>query len=101
MGVALYYSGYGHCDTGDAIWPDLFTKHGQNNVDTFDAIYGRRRVGKTHLIREYCEPRVDLFFDVTGQKDAATKIQLFHFIPYASQRFARFCRASRSCRSTR
>ncbi len=45
----------------------------------FLAIYGRRRVGKTHLIREYCEPRCDLFFAATGQKDASTAIQLFHF----------------------
>ena len=45
----------------------------------FLAIYGRRRVGKTHLIREYCGPRCDLFFVATGQKDASTAIQLFRF----------------------
>ena len=45
----------------------------------FLAIYGRRRVGKTHLIREYCEPRADVLFVVTGQKDASTAVQLFHF----------------------
>lgn len=45
----------------------------------FLAIYGRRRVGKTHLIREYCEPRAEVFLEVTGQKDAPSSAQLFHF----------------------
>ncbi len=43
------------------------------------AIYGRRRVGKTHLIREFFEPRADVFLSVVGQKDAALATQLFHF----------------------
>jgi AAA+ ATPase superfamily predicted ATPase len=43
------------------------------------AIYGRRRVGKTHLIREYCEPRASIFFSATGQHGAASSLQLFHF----------------------
>ena len=43
------------------------------------AIYGRRRVGKTHLIREFFEPRADVYFSVVGQKDASLATQLFHF----------------------
>ncbi len=43
------------------------------------ALYGRRRVGKTHLIQEFFEPRVDLFFVVTGAKDAPARTQLDHF----------------------
>jgi len=41
----------------------------------FLAIYGRRRVGKTHLIREFFEGK-GLFFELTGQKDAGLKTQL-------------------------
>ena len=40
-----------------------------SNSSEFLAIYGRRRVGKTHLVRHYLEPRADLFFAATGQKD--------------------------------
>ena len=45
----------------------------------FVAIYGRRRVGKTHLIREYFQPRARAYFTVTGQKDAGPAQQLHHF----------------------
>ncbi len=45
----------------------------------FLAIYGRRRVGKTHLIREFFEPRVNIFFSVTGQNGASLTQQLHHF----------------------
>jgi len=53
----------------------------------FLAIYGRRRVGKTHLIREYCSPRAEIFFSVTGQKDAPLVTQLFHFKQQLEQTF--------------
>ncbi len=32
------------------------------------ALYGRRRVGKTHLIREHLGPRADLFVEVFGDR---------------------------------
>jgi hypothetical protein len=53
----------------------------------FLAIYGRRRVGKTHLIREYCESRSRVFFSVTGQKDAPLHSQIFHFKQQIEQTF--------------
>ena len=34
------------------------------------ALYGRRRVGKTYLIRQYFKDRETLYFEFTGQKDA-------------------------------
>ncbi|MFY7908779.1 MAG: AAA family ATPase [Emticicia sp.] len=40
-------------------------------------IYGRRRVGKTFLIREFFEK--ELVFEFSGQYDAKTKIQLQNF----------------------
>jgi uncharacterized protein len=41
------------------------------------AVYGRRRVGKTFLIREYC--REHLVFEYTGVHEVTMKDQLEHF----------------------
>ena len=41
------------------------------------AVYGRRRVGKTFLIREFFKNQ--LVFDFTGTKDAHLQIQLNNF----------------------
>ncbi len=52
----------------------------------FLAIYGRRRVGKTHLIREYFCERGE-YFEITGQKDGNLKEQLDNFIIKYSEKF--------------
>ncbi|KPA13194.1 ATPase (AAA+ superfamily) [Candidatus Magnetomorum sp. HK-1] len=44
----------------------------------FLAIYGRRRVGKTFLIHEYCKDK-GLYFDTTGQLNARLQDQLENF----------------------
>ena len=44
----------------------------------FLAVYGRRRVGKTFLIKEYFEGK-GLFFELTGEKDAPLRDQLQNF----------------------
>lgn len=46
----------------------------------FLAIYGRRRVGKTFLIRNFFEQEEVIFFDVTGSKDGPMRDQVKHFI---------------------
>lgn len=43
----------------------------------FIAIYGRRRVGKTHLIREFFDKKI--CFEITGIHDATLKDQLENF----------------------
>jgi uncharacterized protein len=43
------------------------------------ALYGRRRVGKTYLIREYFAGRGSFYCEFTGQKDAPLPAQLAHF----------------------
>ena len=43
------------------------------------ALYGRRRVGKTTLVREHLEPLADTFVHVTGEKDASAAVQLHGF----------------------
>jgi AAA+ ATPase superfamily predicted ATPase len=49
------------------------------NQATFIAVYGRRRIGKTYLIREFFEPRAQIKMCVTGEKKAPVQIQLQHF----------------------
>jgi hypothetical protein len=48
-----------------------------SNVSEFVAVYGRRRVGKTFLIREFFEEK--FVFDVAGLANAGTKEQLINF----------------------
>lgn len=45
----------------------------------FLAIYGRRRVGKTFLIRTFFSQKKAIFFDVTGTKDGSLAEQVRHF----------------------
>lgn len=53
----------------------------------FLAIYGRRRVGKTYLIRQFFSQKDAVFFNVTGTKMGAKKKQLTHFIGQISTVF--------------
>ncbi len=50
-----------------------------SNSPEFLAIYGRRRVGKTFLIRKFFEEKEVIFFDSTGAKDSSLKVQVKHF----------------------
>ncbi len=45
----------------------------------FVAVYGRRRVGKTYLIRQYFSHSKSLYLEATGVKDASIKDQLKKF----------------------
>lgn len=46
----------------------------------FLAIYGRRRVGKTYLIRQYFKNQKDaIFFNSTGERNASLKEQILNF----------------------
>jgi hypothetical protein len=49
-----------------------------SNQSEFLAIYGRRRVGKTFLIHEYCRDK-GLYFEITGQLDGKLYDQLENF----------------------
>jgi AAA+ ATPase superfamily predicted ATPase len=49
----------------------------QSKKSEFLAVYGRRRVGKTFLIREYCAYTFD--FQISGLANADTTQQLFNF----------------------
>ena len=63
----------------------------QNCLDSksaeFVAIYGRRRVGKTFLIREFFVKKECIFFHTTGIKDGSLKKQLTEFSKEISRVF--------------
>ncbi len=50
-----------------------------SNKPEFLALYGRRRVGKTYLIRQFFEKKEVIFFNVTGSKKGSRLNQLKHF----------------------
>jgi AAA+ ATPase superfamily predicted ATPase len=49
-------------------------------VSAFIIIYGRRRVGKTYFVRNYCQKANIELLEFTGLFDQATQKQLEHFI---------------------
>ncbi|MFW9873776.1 MAG: ATP-binding protein [Candidatus Thorarchaeota archaeon] len=50
----------------------------KSNEPQFLALYGRRRTGKTYLIRNFFKGQ-NIYFEMTGSKRASTKEQLFNF----------------------
>lgn len=55
----------------------------------FLAVYGRRRVGKTYLIREYFKHR-GIYFPITGKKNASPRKQLKNFAAEFERVFGAF-----------
>lgn len=53
----------------------------------FITLYGRRRVGKTYLIKEFFREQDCLFFHVTGLQDGRLKQQLHNFTEVISRTF--------------
>ncbi len=53
----------------------------------FCALYGRRRVGKTFLVKKFFENRKVIFFNITGEKDAPMFNQIKHFTTQISDIF--------------
>lgn len=53
----------------------------------FLAVYGRRRIGKTFLIREFFKLRKVVFLKITGAKDAPLAEQLAHFMQQVGETF--------------
>lgn len=53
----------------------------------FVAVYGRRRVGKTYLIRNFFKARKCLFFNVTGILNQTSSQQIYAFIRSMEETF--------------
>ncbi len=59
----------------------------ESDKPEFLALYGRRRVGKTYLVRQFFDKKDVLFFTVTGSKKGSRKEQIKHFIKQMSAAF--------------
>lgn len=57
----------------------LFQRILDSNEAEFVAVYGRRRVGKTYLIRKFFEKKRCLFFQTSGVQNGSQEIQLSEF----------------------
>lgn len=64
----------------------IFGKILESKEATFLAIYGRRRIGKTYLVKNYFKEK-GLFFHLTGIQDASLEIQLRNFAIEFSDHF--------------
>lgn len=53
------------------------------------AVYGRRRVGKTHLVRAHLEPLAGTYFEAIGQHAAPRSVQLANFREQLERTFGR------------
>ena len=61
----------------------------QSSEPEFIVLYGRRRIGKTFLIRGFFENKNCQFFQATGSQKGTLKKQLTHFTEALSVTFAR------------
>ena len=60
-----------------------------SNKAEFLALYGRRRIGKTFLIKQFFSDKKCTFFHITGLKDGSISEQLNHFTKTISKCFYR------------
>ncbi len=65
--------------TGRIKEQEILKKKFDSRESEFIAIYGRRRVGKTFLIKNVFEKK-GIYIESTGEKDASYKEQLFNYI---------------------
>src|SRR3990167_6662191 len=66
----------------------ILTQAFESERPEFLAIYGRRRVGKTYLIREFFKNK-GLYFELTGIKDASKASQIKNFSVVYSDTYLR------------
>ncbi len=59
----------------------------ESNKPEFLALYGRRRVGKTFLIKQFFKDKKGIFFNVMGTKNGAFIEQLSHFSDQVGKAF--------------
>ena len=64
----------------------ILKRHLNSNDAEFIAVYGRRRVGKTYLVSEFCKDK-GLYFEATGQLKAGKSLQLKNFSKVLSNVF--------------
>jgi len=79
-----------HVDfTGRAEEVDILMQLYESRKPEFMALYGRRRIGKTFLIRKVFEKKKCIFFNVTGTKNGPIAEQITHFCEQVGKVFYR------------
>ncbi len=63
----------------------------------FIVLYGRRRIGKTFLIRNFFAHKKGVFFQVTGSQNGSFKKQLAHFAESLRESNFRYLYVIRRC----
>ncbi len=97
IGTALYYASsvpiYGITMTSDeriigraSEIAQLEKAFGSKRAE-FITVYGRRRIGKTYLIRRFFSQKNCLYFQVTGIYKGSTKVQLKEFVNQSKTTF--------------
>lgn len=71
---------------GRQIETEIFDEQLNKIVSAFIILYGRRRIGKTHFVRDYCERNDIELFEFTGLFNEPTNKQLEHFIDRINER---------------
>lgn len=66
---------------------DILQQMYASNKPEFLALYGRRRIGKTFLVRQFFKDKKGAFFNVTGTKNGTFAEQLAHFRDQISKTF--------------
>ncbi len=61
----------------------------EKNSSSFVAIYGRRRVGKTEMVRYFCENEDVFFIEFTGKRKVSKQNQIRTFLRNIEKKFKR------------
>jgi len=65
---------------------DFFLKKAESSRSEFLALYGRRRIGKTYLVREMFS-HYNFYFEFTGTKDLKPKLQIQNYLNQLESQF--------------
>ena len=61
----------------------------EKNSSSFVAIYGRRRVGKTEMVRFFCDNEDVFFIEFTGKRKVSKQNQIRTFLRNIEKKFKR------------
>lgn len=65
----------------------IFRSFLSSKSSEFMALYGRRRIGKTFIVKQFFKEKNVTFFCITGEKDAPMQKQIEHFTQQISDTF--------------
>lgn len=66
---------------------EIFQRILDSDRAEFLVLYGRRRIGKTYLVRQFFNAKNAVFFNATGMKNGKLTVQVEHFVEQIGQAF--------------